>query len=746
MGIIYKGRFAGRDGHPREVEFASDRWKAAAGEITLSADGVRIEEDNDEEQLKPFRVWSGKVSLVNTGFDQSRLLPRTPHDISFTLYRTAPDGARTVEYAGYVGTESRSQPWPGYMETVEIPVVSRLSTAAGYALEVRETWGIETLGALLREALLLCGYRDTDTITWPGRYTLTSAGASRMEVLSLEVSRAVFMSERDESEKELDEAEKGWKAGVEAATAETVITEICKLFGYTMHDSADGPRVTMPGVTEYAETALADLTDLDPAEISDFDVKQRALESVALEGTEHTADYLPGAKDIRVTTKWENPGSLLPAADEGRVYVNNYGRFTSFAQNAEPTIQTGVYEPVAQSFLGIIEAVPYYRESAGQTDDYTKGWIPGDAETVRGWDYTPRYINGYPKAGSKPGAFHARIYDETPSDKEGEIREIDRSKQSVDGYVINPSYLESGEFGYIGKDYPVLYAHSRAEYSFQGGSFILRATIGSYSNGPAQDSHACYPDADFYARLEIGGVEVPFITDLRGCLTLSQKENDDGTADFPSGAELQTTMVMKFVGRPEVRITDGADTIFIASRYLQELPGAIKGPLRGAVTLIVYVQPRSGMMFFISDLSLEWVTHRTGTYSYETSPGDKEEHTIIYKSEKGFAGENISIDLPFCSYQYGAPGTKNSLIKGTDSRILIWDRTQKREFAPEDALALRLHEAHDRVTEKLTLQTDTRHEVKPGEIITYKGKSYAVEAVTVDYSAGQNTLTLIETI
>lgn len=140
----YDENWAGREG---------TQWRVVLDGADVRTTGrpvqVQLEEDDDEDFFVPVRSWTGKLTLMPAG---------------------AQEAAATVT------------------------LQSRLATAGGRYLDADGGRGFVTLGALLREALLLCGFSDGDAIVWPSRWA-TAEGEPGLSVLGLRVSRGRFFAD-----------------------------------------------------------------------------------------------------------------------------------------------------------------------------------------------------------------------------------------------------------------------------------------------------------------------------------------------------------------------------------------------------------------------------------------------------------------------------------------------------------------------------------------------------------------------
>lgn len=766
MGRIAIAYFSGRDGYERRIEFSSDSYSGPVTEPTLAAGGVTVEEDNSEEQLKPLRPWTGRISVINTGADLSNMIAKHPHDIQVLIIRDEKED-EVIEYFGFVGVESRTQPWPGDLETVDIPIVSPLYTAGGYHIDKSAGQDFTTLGALMEEALILCGYKDFESIRWPSRYSVDRPELYGLDVLAMEISRGRFFTEK--SAEDAEEGETGWQALVDAATAETLLTEICKLFGYTIHDGGNGPSVTMAGVTDYVQTTIRNLSVLDGSEIWPDTSGTHALDDLAPIGTDHTVDYLSGRKEVAVTVE-QSPadGNLLPGVSDGRKLVNHYDRYILYANAGEGVLKTGVYEATAESAKGVITAIPYTRQSVTPGEDFTKGWEPGNTDTLRGWDYTTHVVDGVPNTGSKPGCFHARIFDNvapwvnvvSPPTDYSAYKEFPREPNGTDGYIFNPAYDETGTRGYIGAGYDILTIQTRASRSYEGGYFVLDFSVGCFpiATRPDNGRTSMYPNANIRVDLTVGGKPLLFEKGpyLEPNKFVRLNRPDSNTASFPAGAHAVTPVLTAALWQgPQslLRVRDGgAETVRIP-KIGEE---GSEGPLTGPINIRIRISPRLPggnryMLYFISGISLtwhpdddehdEWATGGDGT---NAESGRRE---LRRQSANGFSDAGVSVSLMMASDGGRHTGDMSALMYGGRPLTGITDNlVQGEPSPPENQLLERLAEAYDRVTERLTVYVDDRKKVTAGDIVQDGAKRYAVEAVGEDYYNGSKSITLIEII
>ena len=189
----YDDNWAGREGTQWRVVL-----DGADGRTTGRPVQVQLEEDDEEDFFAPVRSWTGKLTLMADAEEARTLMPAGAQEAAATVTGAEMLGGETgeavPEWCGYVRPETLTQPWPGHAGTATLTLQSRLATAGGRYLDADGGRGFVTLGALLREALLLCGFSDSDAIAWPSRWA-TAEGEPGLSVLGLRVSHGRFFAD-----------------------------------------------------------------------------------------------------------------------------------------------------------------------------------------------------------------------------------------------------------------------------------------------------------------------------------------------------------------------------------------------------------------------------------------------------------------------------------------------------------------------------------------------------------------------
>ena len=183
----YDDNWAGREGTQWRVVL-----DGADGRTTGRPVQVQLEEDDEEDFFAPVRSWTGKLTLMADAEAARTLMPAGAQEAATVT--GAQEAAATVTGAVTRGGETGAAVPEWYVRPETLTLQSRLATAGGRSLDADGGRGFVTLGALLREALLLCGFSDSDAIAWPSRWA-TAEGEPGLSVLGLRVSRGRFFAD-----------------------------------------------------------------------------------------------------------------------------------------------------------------------------------------------------------------------------------------------------------------------------------------------------------------------------------------------------------------------------------------------------------------------------------------------------------------------------------------------------------------------------------------------------------------------
>lgn len=252
--------------------------------LTPSAAPFETDVDNSEDFYTPIRSQSGSIEIVGEISDVEPLLSSDPASRLVTLEGT--DGnATTLRWKGYLQTSSFSQTWDKGPLPISIPVVSHLGIIESYNFEQP---GYVRFASFFKEMSECTGTAFYTSFVFPNITNIST-------ILKYNFSGQAFAKWNDKT------------LTYEYSDYKTILEEICKLFGWVAYEVADTLCFVTPDSTDgYVQFTAAQLSTLaGGGTASGTSITQSTL-TERIDGSDHTIDYLPGMKSVKVSG---SPGS-----------------------------------------------------------------------------------------------------------------------------------------------------------------------------------------------------------------------------------------------------------------------------------------------------------------------------------------------------------------------------------------------------------------------------------------------------
>lgn len=770
MGVIAFANFATRDGGKGRVEFSSDRYSGEARAVRLSPACVVINEDSDPEALIPFRVCTGTVSVIDFGtIDPAGLMPANAHDIAVRVIVTPPQSTEErITFRGYAATDSRDNIYPSRYEEYAVPIVSPLGTSEAYRMPLEsnsDVNGFVTIAEVLYEALTLCGYTDSDALTFPALYEVDGTRGP-LEVLECEFSRALLWEEKEEGDVPADDGTRlGFKRFWQGIHVSDALDMVMRVLGMTLHDGPGGVIITAPvaGV-KYATISLQYLRALRIMSKESLenlttitDAVSVDLSGLRLYGTGHVRSLFAGARRVKVTTELgAATDNLLPDLDGFKNYVNQYSRplYQSDGRGTDSYITTVVFSRYEDTAAGNKTAYPYEVAPGQQPiDDYGGPWYP--VSDTDKWDYT---LNR--NQATKPGSFFCNIFgDDSPDNATrlpGTGNMADTS--NVAGLMINPTYLEYGCGPYINDTYPMLRLEAAIPRYYGPGTLItLNLTTAEYPSAcnpstaaPVYDAdrRGVHPNCTLYADMYVGGDQIWQVYSTRNLDGTTPGEGKTNEINLVGGDKTPFPGGVGCLPYNPTGIVRGEN--LIGAKFTVPDSG-LYGPLSLTLRILPYKATTANaprpMMFFIAGLEAI-VPILSGNINSDVrllALGEKkrDSRVITHDTVTGQDGDEADVTLKLGAYEDKDSGALATLIYRL-SPVTTWRDTMTETDATPDRLLLnRMAALYDRTTEVRTI-TISEAPVGVGTAVKDGEDTYQIVARSADYAEGVNTWTLIK--
>ena len=247
--------------------------------LTPSATPFETEVDSSEEFYTPIRSQSGNIEIVGEISDVEPLLSSDPASRLVTLEGTE-GSTTTLRWKGYLQTATFSQTWDKGPLQISIPVVSHLGIIESYNFQrvdyVRFAEFFKSMnemtGTAFYTSFVFPNITDIATIL---KYNFSGQAFAKWDSKTLTYEYSDY---------------------------KTILEEICKLFGWVAIEVADQLCLVAPDSTAgYVQFSAAEITTLASNGNATGTTIDQSTITEAIDGADHTIDYLPGKKSVKVT-------------------------------------------------------------------------------------------------------------------------------------------------------------------------------------------------------------------------------------------------------------------------------------------------------------------------------------------------------------------------------------------------------------------------------------------------------------
>ena len=252
--------------------------------LTPSATPFTTDIDNSEDFFAPVRAQSGTIEIVGEVSDVEPLLSSDPASRLVTLQGTE-GSTTTLRWKGYLQTAALSQTWDKGPIPLSFPVVSHLGIIESYNFE--ET-GYVSFAAFLKSMNECTGTAFYTSFVFP--------------VLTTDATKLMYHFSGQAFSKWDDKT-----LTYEYSDYKKVLEEICKLFGWVAIEVADQLCFVAPDSDDgYVQFTAAQITTIAGGTTATGTSITQSTIIEQIDGADHTIDYLPGKKSVKVTG---NPGN-----------------------------------------------------------------------------------------------------------------------------------------------------------------------------------------------------------------------------------------------------------------------------------------------------------------------------------------------------------------------------------------------------------------------------------------------------
>ena len=297
--------------------------------LTPSAAPFETDVDSSDEFFSPVRAQSGNIEIVGEISDVEPLLSSDPASRLVTLEGTE-GSTTTLRWKGYLQTATFSQTWDKGPLPISIPVVSHLGIIESYTFQRVDYVRFAEFFKAMNE---VTGTAFYTSFVFPNITDIAT-------ILKYNFSGQAFAKWDDKTNT------------YEYGNYNEVLEEICKLFGWVAIEVADTLCLVAPDSTDgYVSFTAAQIATLATGgSATGTSITQSTIHEI-IDGADHTIDYLPGMKSVKVTG---TPG-------------NGFGQLFSF--NVDQLEIRSIEQHNRAKSSGSSKYYHYYTKNYGDSDE-----------------------------------------------------------------------------------------------------------------------------------------------------------------------------------------------------------------------------------------------------------------------------------------------------------------------------------------------------------------------------------------
>lgn len=306
------------------IDIYEENWSGGITQLEPAVNPITTEEDSDDDYLKPVRTQTGYLRVVDNG-DLDGLMPEdnSQHYIELRI-----DNA--LSWCGYMQADTFSEDWDITPLITEFPLISPLGMLEGVYLDQAKEMSLVKLAELLLECIEATGV-DYTRIYFP-REVWYSVIESAKTPFDVAISRQTFFSDNGSDERDAVD----WQR-YDAETCFSFLEEFCKFWGWTLYERHKF-LYFIGKSNEYYETTIGDLKAIvwnaNPSFVR-IPSKEIAFSSLSLDGADNKKEILQGVNKVKITSKINAVGTVVPSVDEGYMSVIHNGTDNSHVYGKE---------------------------------------------------------------------------------------------------------------------------------------------------------------------------------------------------------------------------------------------------------------------------------------------------------------------------------------------------------------------------------------------------------------------------
>ena len=675
--IHWKVSFRTRSEKLGVLNLYEENYTGAVVELTPAAVPFETQEDSADTWFVPIRKQTGYIRVLDEG-NTDGIMPVGMKD-GYVEYTE--DGS--LKWCGYVVPDVFSSDWDVTPNEVEFPVVGGLGVLEGEYLNEDDGLGVVPLAKLMYDCLLATGI-TYNRIYIPYEVFPYKGSLDDLYPLTIEVSRFNFFKDNDT----LNSDDTDWTR-YNGATCYEVLSEIMKLWGWTLRERGKDLWITSPKIEKSSYIRFAKLGYMAEGQKMLGDGVKNSTEYkisyLELAGSDHKRDVLQGRKKVVVKASVNPVGVVVPRIDKDKMrYVDSYMvDLTTKYEKRKLYVSKEGYTDVSLKSYAIVtpsEVYPSWRE------------VPQNMAAVS------LYVGAYYL---EQDMFAVEDYD-----KKKNWNYTETIKINLQDYGGNyPTYEEA-------RNLPILVMKSRNVANYTSGAFVISAQtrsrafeeIGWESDGNGK-----------------GTMEVRF--------RIGNKYWDGST-----WVNSPTWFVVEMGNEEDPNLTTGNGKIISTKTLDMPYNGAdgyvmpINESLSGEIEMTIHSVRNDGgyAVLLLDNLKVDYF----GVDNDEQKSDDSENR---YAKQTGLSyNSEEEISLQMATKNNNKAGYGILSLDGANVETMYFAGTDQ-TARPEMNLVSKGVQLYGRNTEKLTLELDVIN-ANPHDLLTRKGKKYVLASEAINWS------------
>ena len=664
------------------IDIYEEGWNGGITQLEPAANPITTEEDSDDDYLKPVRTQTGYLRVIDNG-DLDGLMPEDNSQHYVELHID-----EELCWCGYMQADTFSEDWDITPLITEFPLISPLGILEGVYLDQAKEMSLVKLGELLLECIESTGV-DFNYIYFP-KEVWYSENESAQTPFSVALSRQTFFEDNGSDDSDAEDWER-----YDADTCLSFLEEFCKFWGWTLQERQKTLYFIGKSQAYYITTVeyLRNLVYGGNFSYGDRSMVPVAFSSLSLDGADNKKEILQGVNKVKITSKINAVGTVVPSIDEGYMNV-----IYSRTENTN------------------ISGKTYKKTIAYESLDYdVRMFVYGYSYDLGA--YTQRDYN-YANMSTGIGAMYVKrdIY----SSDEAENKQNYNYKTGI--WIINRPYLRSGSPEppalLLARTMPILIMRSSNAAKYSNGAFVISAQVYGYDMSDSGTLYEINGSGELEVKFRVGDKywngsawdsnETWFTVNLGG-----------DNADAPGKIISTKTLSMPYNG---------------ADGYVMP----INENLSGMVELTIHATTfgiRSQIPFryqnqqlYLDNLKVDYYKDDDISEIRKSSNQDNVYVSIL----KRRTSEEKEIELKIASNNNN-PAAYNTLSgAGRDVGPLYFVQEGKSMLAEERLLGI-LKQVYGRTTEKLNITVE-RSELTPMARLTRDGRNYRVLSEKIEWA------------